>query len=573
MALSYRTVTLASAFVMSFAFVGADRAWSQEVEQAATTTARKAPATTVTQDMLSAAGSDSKNFLHTNGNYDQTRYHPADQINTSNVSKLRPAWIFQTEVKESMETSPIIVDGVMYVTTSFSHVYALDAKTGEMFWHYKHKMGPVTTFCCGPNNRGVAVSGDKVFLGTLDAQLVALDAKSGSLLWKAQVGDPELGYSETMAPTAVNGKVLIGTNGGEYGIRGFVKAYDADSGKLLWTFLTIPENSVGVWATKDATGRDMHRDIAAEKAALKKLGDPYKTLGGGVWQNPAVDLKTNRIFFVVGNPSPDLDGSIRPGDNLYTDSLVSVDLDTGKYVCHFQYIAHDVWDLDDVSPPILVDVKDNDGNTVPGVIHGGKTGYIYVHKRDDCSLIRFSEPMVRQTGRWTLPTKEGAPMLPGANGGVEWSPMAVNPGLNAAYAINIEQPMTYHVESTPYPGGKLWLGGAFKVIPGERQYGNITAVDFNTGKIRWQVETPQMMIGGVLTTAGGLVFTGEGNGWFRAYDAKDGKILWSFQAGAGVNAPPSSYQVDGKQYIVVGAGGNTQLNFKRGNNIIAFTLD
>jgi glucose dehydrogenase len=164
-------------------------------------------------------------------------------------------------------------------------------------------------------------------------------------------------------------------------------------------------------------------------------------------------------------------------------------------------------------------------------------------------------------------------MLPGANGGVEWSPMAVNPGLGAAYAINIEQPMTYHVESTPYPGGKLWLGGAFKVIPGERLYGNITAVDYNTGKIRWQVETPQMMIGGVLATAGGLVFTGEGNGRFRAYDAKDGKVLWSFQAGAGVNAPPSSYEVGGKQYIVVGAGGNVQLNYKRGNNIIAFTLD
>ena len=573
MAQSYWTCALACAIATSFAFVGADQSWSQEVEQAATTTAKKAPAKSVSQDMLSAAASDSSNFLHTNGNYDQTRYHPADQINTSNVSKLRPAWIFQMDVKESLETSPIIVDGVMYVTSSFSHVYALDAKTGEMFWHYKHKMGPVTTVCCGPNNRGVAVLGDKVFLGTLDAQLVALDAKSGSLLWKAQVGDPELGYSETMAPTAVNGKVLIGTNGGEYGIRGFVKAYDANSGKLLWTFLTIPENSVGVWATKDATGRDMHRDIAAEKAALKKLGDPYKTLGGGVWQNPAVDLKTNRIFFVVGNPSPDLDGSIRPGDNLYTDSLVSVDLDTGKYVCHFQYIAHDVWDLDDVSPPILVDVKDKSGKTVPGVIHGGKTGYIYVHNRDDCSLIRFSEPMVRPDNRWTLPTKEGAPMMPGANGGVEWSTMATNAGLGLAYAINIEQPMTYHVESTPYPGGKLWLGGAFKVIPGERLYGNITAVDYNTGKIRWQVETPQMMIGGVLTTAGGLVFTGEGNGRFRAYDAKDGKVLWSFQAGAGVNAPPSSYEVGGKQYIVVGAGGNVQLNYKRGNNIIAFTLD
>jgi len=570
---TYRTCALVGAIATSFAFIGADNSWSQEVDQAATTTAQNAPAKSVSQDALNAAASDSKNFLHTNGNYGQTRYYPADQINTSNVSKLRPAWIFQTEVKESMETTPIVVDGVMYVTTSFSHVYALNAKTGEMYWHYKHKMGPVTTFCCGPNNRGVAVAGDKVFLGTLDAQLVALDAKSGSLLWKAQVGDPELGYSETMAPTAVNGKILIGTNGGEYGIRGFVKAYDANSGKLLWTFSTIPENSVGVWATKDATGRDMKRDIAAEKAALKKLGDPYKTLGGGVWQNPAVDLKTSRIFFVVGNPSPDLDGSIRPGDNLYTDSLVSVDLETGKYVCHFQYIAHDVWDLDAVSPPILVDVKDKDGKTVPGVIHGGKTGYVYTHKRDDCSLIRFSEPMVRQTGRWTLPTKEGAPMLPGANGGVEWSVMAVNPGLTTAYAVNLEQPMTYHVESTPYPGGKLWLGGAFKVIPGERQFGNVTAVDYNTGKIRWQVETPQPMIGGAMATAGGLVFAGEGNGWFRAYDAKDGKILWSFQAGAGVNAPPASYEVDGKQYIVVGAGGNTQLNFKRGNNIIAFTAE
>ena len=300
---------------------------------------------------------------------------------------------------------------------------------------------------------------------TLDAKLVALDAKTGSLVWQTEIADPELGYSETMAPTAVNGKILIGTNGGEYGIRGFVRAYDAETGKLVWNFDTIPENSVGVWATKDATGRDMHRDIEAEKAALKKMGDPYKTLGGGVWQNPAVDLKTNRIFFVVGNPSPDLDGSIRPGDNLYTDSLVSVDLDTGKYVCHFQYIAHDVWDLDAVSPPILVDVKDKDGKVVPGVIHGGKTGHVYVHNRDDCSLIRFSEAMVAQENMWTLPTAEGARMLPGANGGVEWSPMAVNPELGLTYAVNLHQPMTYHVESSPYPGGKLWLGGAFKVIP------------------------------------------------------------------------------------------------------------
>jgi alcohol dehydrogenase (cytochrome c) len=544
-----------------------------ETGAAATTTTKAAPASAVTQDQLSNAASDDANFLHTNGNYDQTRYYPGKQINTSNVGKLHPAWIFQTEVKESLETTPIVVNGVMYVTTSFSHVYALNAKTGEQYWHYKHKMGPITTYCCGPNNRGVAVYGGKVYMGTLDSKLVALDAKTGSLLWQTDIADPTLGYSETMAPTAIDGKILIGTNGGEYGIRGFVRAYDAETGKLVWNFDTIPDSSVGVWATHDATGKDMHRDIAAEKAALEKMGDPYKTLGGGVWQNPAVDLKTKRIYFVVGNPSPDLDGSLRPGDNLYTDSLVSLDLDTGKYACHFQYIAHDVWDLDAVSPPILVDAKDKDGKVVPAVIHAGKTGNVYVHNRKDCSLIRFSEAMVDQSGMWTLPTKEGARMFPGANGGVEWSVMAVNPELGLTYAVNLHQPMTYKVESSPYPGGKLWLGGAFTVIPGEESWGNVTAVDYNTGKIAWQKKTPLPMMGGALTTAGGLMFTGEGDGWFRAYDAKSGDVLWSFFAGAGVNAPPASYSLDGKQYIVVGAGGNTQIDFKRGNNIIAFTVD
>ena len=555
---------LVGALGLSLAGVSLSPAWSQT---------KGAPATPVTQDQLNAAAGDSNNFLHTNGNYDQTRYFPGKQINTSNVSKLHPAWIFQTEVKESLETTPIIVNGVMYVTTSFDHVYALNAKTGEEYWHYKHAMGPVTTYCCGPNNRGVAVYDDKVYLATLDSKLVALDAKTGSIVWQTQIADPTLGYSETMAPTAVNGKILIGTNGGEYGIRGFVRAYDAKTGKLIWNVDTIPENSVGVWATKDATGKDLHRDITAEKAQLAKTGDPYKTLGGGVWQNPSVDLKTKRVYFVVGNPSPDLDGAIRPGDNLYTESLVSVDLDTGKYVCHFQFIPHDVWDLDDTSPTVLVDAKDKDGNIVPAVIHGGKTGHVYVNNRKDCSLIRFSEPMVSQEGMYTLPTAQGARMLPGANGGVEWSVMAVNPELGLTYAVNLHQPMTYQVTSSPYPGGKLWLGGAFKVIPTEESFGNVTAVNYNTGKIAWQKKTPLPMMGGALTTAGGLMFTGEGDGWFRAYDAKTGDVLWSFFAGAGVNAPPASYAVDGKQYIVVGAGGNTQIDFKRGNDIIAFTVD
>src|SRR5437764_4786190 len=236
-----------------------------------------ATASNVTQDMLSRAAADNNNFLHTNGDYTQKRYHPATQINASNVRRLRPAWIFQTDVKESLETSPIVVNGVMYVTTSFSQVYALNAQTGEQLWYYKHPLGPITTYCCGPNNRGVAVYEDKVYLATLDSKLVALDAKTGKKVWQSDIADPELGYSETMAPTAVKGKILVGTNGGEYGIRGFVKAYDAKDGKELWTFYTTKKDSTGVWAKNDATGRDMHRDIEAEKKKLAEIGDPYKT--------------------------------------------------------------------------------------------------------------------------------------------------------------------------------------------------------------------------------------------------------------------------------------------------------
>ncbi|HSD40688.1 MAG TPA: PQQ-binding-like beta-propeller repeat protein [Burkholderiales bacterium] len=550
-------------------------AGAQEVKQKPATTGGGAPkSVNVSQEALTKAGGQSVNWLHTNGSYDQQRFYPGSQINAQNVKSLRPAFVFQTEVVESMETAPIVIDGVMFLTTSYNHVYAIDAATGQEFWHYKHTMGPVTTFCCGPNNRGVAISGGKVFMGTLDAKLVALDAKTGALLWETQIADPEKGYSETMSPTVIDTMVLIGTNGGEYGIRGFVKAFNADDGKLIWTFYTIPEKGhEGKWDPKDATGRDMKRDIAAEKAAFAKDSSFYQTLGGGVWMNPSVDLKTRTVWFVVGNPSPDLYGAERPGDNLYTDSLVAIDLDKGTYKCHSQYVAHDVWDLDAVSPPILVDVKDKAGKTIPGVIHGGKTGHVYVHDRKDCSLIRFSEAMVPQENMWVLPTTEGARMLPGANGGVEWSPMAVNAKLRLAYALNLHQPMTYHVEPAKYPGGsKLWLGGAFKVIPGEKQWGRVAAVNIDTGKIAWKYDTEQPLIGGGLATGGGLFFFGEGNGLFKALDAANGKLLWSFQCGAGANAMPVSYTVGKKQYVAMGCGGNTQLDFKRGNSVFVFAL-
>src|SRR5450631_3879868 len=338
-------------------------AGAQEVKQDTKSASGKAAISPVTQDQLNKADKNANNFLLTNGNYAQTRFHPARQIGRDNVKNLHVAWIFQTDVKESLETSPIVVDGVMYVTTSFSHVYALDAKTGAQLWHYSHKMGLVTTYCCGPNNRGVQVLGDLVYVATLDSKLVALKAKTGEVAWQTDIADPELGYSETMAPTVIEDKVLIGTNGGEYGIRGFVKAFAANDGQLLWTFYTIPDKGhEGVWAVNDATGRNMHRDIAAEKEQLAKQGgDFYKTLGGGVWMSPAIDTKTRTVFFVAGNPSPDLYGAERPGDNLYTNSMVAVDLDKGTYKWHYQYIAHDVWDLDAVSPPILTQAKDQSG--------------------------------------------------------------------------------------------------------------------------------------------------------------------------------------------------------------------
>ncbi|MEP6941502.1 MAG: PQQ-binding-like beta-propeller repeat protein [Betaproteobacteria bacterium] len=548
---------------------------AQEVSGSSTTTGSPMSSNLVpvSQGMLNAAAGDAKNWLHSNGSYEQSRYYTGAQINAGNVGKLKPAFVFQTAVLESMETAPIVVNGVMFLTTSFNHVYAIDATTGVEYWHYKHKLGPIVTVCCGNNNRGVAVSEGKLFMGTIDAKLVALDAKSGKVLWEQQIADPEKGYSETMAPAYVDGKVLIGTNGGEYGIRGFVKAFDANDGKLLWTFYTIPETGQeGVWAVNDATGRNMHRDIAAEKAALAKGGGFFQQLGGGVWMTPAIDRKTRTVFFVVGNPSPDLYGAVRPGDNLYTDSLVAIDLDRGTYKWHYQYIAHDVWDLDAVSPPILTQAKDMNGKMVDVVIHAGKTGHVYVHERNTGKLIRFSEAMIPQENMWVLPTKDGARMLPGANGGVEWSPMAVNSKLRLAYAANLHQPMTYHVEEVAYPGGKLWLGGAFKTIPGEEQWGRLVAVNLDTGKVAWGVKTPQPLIGGVLATAGNLVFNGEANGWFKAFDAASGKELWKYNCGAGVNAPAVSYMVGNKQYIAVAAGGNNQIDAKRGNSVFVFAL-
>ena len=533
------------------------------------------PHTVVTNDMLLQAA-QSGDWLMYGHNYWNNRYSPLATINTTNVRNLIPRMVFQTGTPQlgSLETTPLVVNGVMYITTPAvpnNEVIAVDLRTQKTLWRYTHKNAAVSTACCGPNNRGVAAAGGSLFLGTLDGQLVALDQATGKEKWAVQVGDPAEGYTETMAPLVIDDKVIIGTSGAEYGIRGFVKAYNAASGALMWTWFTIPSPQEGGWwgrwSRTTGEGDNLNRNIVQEKADSAKYADAWMHGGGSMWMTPAYDADTKTLFVAIGNPSPDLDGTIRPGDNLWSESIAAIDATTGKFKWGYQEVPHDVWDLDAVSPPVLAMLG---GKKV--VVQAGKTGWVYVLDAATGKLVRKSEAFVPQENMFAQPTAEGTRMLPGANGGQEWSPIALNPTLNYAYTVGLHQPMHYKTHYAPWERGRLWLGSAFVAIPGEAQWGNVTAIDLATGKKVWQVKTDQPMMGGATATAGGLVFTGEGNGWFKAYDAKTGAVLWQYYCGAGVNAAPSVFSMDGEQFIVVAAGGNFQLNFPLGDAVFVFGL-
>jgi alcohol dehydrogenase (cytochrome c) len=515
------------------------------------------------------------------GNDWNQRYSTLKQINAGNVAQLTVRKMFQTGIDRlgSFENTPIVQNGVMYVTTPYNTAMAYDLTTNKELWRYSHKLG-TTIFCCGPNNRGVAIHGGAhVYMGTLDAHLVALDAKTGEVLWDKEVADPTFGYSITHAPLVVGDNIIVGVSGGEYGIRGHVTAYNAGSGEQVWRWYSIPAPKgdptfdekapngwFGTWATK-AEEADLHRDIAKEKADSAKYADAWQRGGGGVWMTPAYDKGSNTIYVAVGNPSPDLDGSVRPGDNLYTDGVVAIDASNGKTKWYYQTVPHDVWDLDAVSPPVVTKL----GNQTV-VVHAGKTGWVYVLDAATGKLVRKSTNFVPHENIFALPTPEGTRMLPGANGGAEWSPIAIDPNLNYAYVAALHQPMHYKVHNAPWEKGRLWLGSAFVAIPGEEQYGLYSAVDLKTGKIAWQNKVPQPMMGGSLATAGGVNFTGEGNGNFNAYDSKSGKLLWQFNAGAGCNSAPMTFTHGGEQFVAVACGGNFQLSFPLGDAVLVFGL-
>jgi glucose dehydrogenase len=324
-----------------------------------------------------------------------------------------------------------------------------------------------------------------------------------------------------------------------------------------------PNGWFGTWPGSTPDGADLHRDIAREKADSAKFADSWQRGGGGVWMTPAYDKESNTLFVAVGNPSPDLDGSVRPGDNLYTDCVVAIDAASGKTKWYYQTVPHDVWDLDAVSPPVVATVG---GQKV--VVHAGKTGWIYVLDAATGKLVRRSDAFVPQENMFALPTPEGTRMLPGA----EWSPIAIDPTLGYAYVAGLHQPMHYKVHNAPWEKGRLWLGSAFVAIPGEEQYGLYSAVNLKTGKIAWQNKVPQPMMGGALATAGGLTFTGEGNGNFNAYDSKTGKLLWQFNGGAGCNSAPMSFTHGGEQFVAVACGGNFQLSYPLGDAVLVFGL-
>ena len=523
-------------------------------------------------------------WLYSGLNLGQTRYYHNDSVNVNNVTELRLKWMFQTGVVGSFENTPIVENGVMYISTPYNHVYAVDIRNGQSLWRYQHKLG-LTNFCCGPNNRGVAINDKNVFMLTLDAMLVALDKRSGKLIWQKQVADPEYGYSGTEAPVVYDDMVITGIAGAEYGIRGFINAHDVNTGELIWRWYTIPKPDelqpdgsygwYGIFQEKADGINPLNRDIATEKRQINAghYVDAWKKGGGSAWTTKSIDPQAGLLFATVGNPSPDLDGTIRPGDNRWTNSLVALDLRSGKLIWAYQYVPHDVWDLDSVSPPILTQAKDENGTLIDVVIHGGKTGWAYIHDRKTGQLIRRSEPMVEQRNIFALPTIGlGTEMLPGANGGVNWSPGSINPKLRHVYYANLHQPMHYEERSVPWRKGRLWLGGAFKSIPDVAQSGNISAVNIDTGKLAWQHITQQPLIGGTLATSGGLVFSGGDDGYLIALDAATGEKLWQFQTGAGVNAPPIAFELDEQLHIAVASGGNAQLNTNRGGTILVFSL-
>jgi alcohol dehydrogenase (cytochrome c) len=526
--------------------------------------------------ILKARDAEPHNWITYYGAYNGQRYSPLDQINASNVKDLTPAWVFQCgsvgmhsgASTYSLEASPLVVDGIMYVTGFDGWIWALDAKTGQELWRY-HRASPYDVrLCCGNVNRGCAVADGKVFMTTLNAHVIALDATNGQLVWDQTYGDVRAGESATVAPLIVKDMVIVGSSGGEFGVRGHADAFKLETGERVWRCYMIP-----------APGEPGSETWPAD-------GEAWARGGANCWTTPTFDPDLNLLYFNTGNPCPDFDGGVREGDNLFTNSVVAVDPDNGQIKAHYQYTPHDVWDYDSTMENILFEM---DGRKCSG--HFDKNGYFFVLDRTDCSLIRVVPFVDRITwgeidanGKVTprvFPDEEGVPVhfWPGPAGAKEWTHACYSPKTGLFYCpvqdvgATATRRRREFKESIPY-----W--GAGVAVDTEDVSGYLSAIDPATGQERWRFRNQYPMTASVLATGGDLVFAGDPAGIYRAFNASSGDLLWHFACGSGHHSSPSTYTVDGRQYIAcpVGYGAWTEGFFpgalaqSGGSAIFAFAL-
>ena len=548
-----------------------------------------------------------------------TRFSPLADVATGNVSKLVRAWSLHTGYKGAFQATPVVRDGVMYVSTPFNHVLAVDAATGQERWRYQHVLKR-KEMCCGPANRGVAVSAERVYVATVDARLVALDRATGQVAWDHPLVDKETGATEdvgqlagvpefaqakqtgqtgvsaNMAPQLAGDLVLVGVTGvgyglhvetkgegaaqltvaglggGEMGLRGYLLALDAETGAERWRWYVTEAGWEGDFSATTAYGVPLDRDLAAEREAFKKHSQSWRFGGGSVWTTPAIDERRGLLYLGTGNPAPQMDDPTRPGDNRHTLSLVALELATGKLRWAYQQVPHDRWGYDVASPPTLLTLA-VDGKPREVVAQAGKVGWVFVHDRDTGELIRRSESFVPRENFLARPTEAGVRIAPSALGGCSWSPMAVDAAAGRAFVAAIHWPAMYYARKIKNSQGLPWDSYTMvQPVDAAESHGLLSAVELASGKLAWQVRMDKPLVGGVLATAGGLVFTGESDGKLTALSSADGQRLWSDKVEAGVNAPPMTYAVDGRQFIAVAVGGSPLFGFKTGDELIAYAL-
>ena len=492
------------------------------------------------------AAQDESTWLTYGKNLAGWRYSTLEQINAANVAGLVPKWIYQTGINGKFETTPLVRDGLMYITAPTNHAYALDLQTGRPIWHYAKPLPQGVSICCGQVNRGFAIHGDKLFKVNLESTLVAIDTKTGAELWEAKIDEIKRGYSATVAPIVVKDKVIVGIAGAEFGVRGFIDAFDANTGKKAWRFWTV--------AAPGEPGGDSWS------------GDSWQRGGGSTWITGTYDPELNLIYWGTGNPGPDLDGDVRKGDNLYTCALVAIDADTGKLKWHYQFTPHDVHDWDATSDPVLVDV-DHGGKKVKAVVMANRNGFYYALDRASGKLlvaksytqVTWADAINLSTGKPNLiagqdPTEDGNKSCPGMGGGHNWQATAYSPKTGFYYFGTTDGCAIYFKYAQDYVEGLWYQASTANGIPTDPATGSVIAMKPGSGEIAWRFPLVSPPSSGLLATAGNLVFGGDREGYVYALDARTGKTVWKFQTGGTVTAPPITYTFKGKQYLAVAAG-------------------